>query len=251
MKPISLLSKYAFGVFLISSVIISCKKGAEQTKNSSAGYGNISYFAKASVSAGGKTVASIKSLALSDSAATTVVVDWASASVYVEKISFVGQSDNLLDTTITIEKKLNIFNADALAGVFQLPAGSYKNVQVKMFCKKSAKSDLAFNLRGTFTNTKGGTDSVLVASSLPFEANIAVTDIVIVPADKYKITFNFDLSKVLTGITNRMLETAKSNVGKDNKRTYIIWKGGSAEEPFFNQVIANWQTVASVVVNKE
>lgn len=250
-----LLSKYAFGGLLIASAIISCKKENNQAETKSLSYGNISYIAKASGS-GIKTTASItpdagfRTFSTPDSLSKTVAVDWASASVYVDKIEFVGQSNSLLDTTITIEKKLDIFNADALAGVIKLPAGSYKNVTIKMFCKKSLKSDLAFNLRGTFTNTKGGKDSVLVASSYPFEANVTVTDIVINASDKYNATFNFNLNKVLTGISNTLLETAKAFIGKDNKKTYTIWKGGSAEEPFFNQVISNWQTVASVVVSK-
>ena len=253
MRSISLLSKHVLGVFLIASAIISCKKDdttapekstPAPVKNTS-GFGNISYFAKASG-------AGIRTFSTSDSSAlNTVAVDWSSASVYVEKISFTGKSSNLLDTTITVEKNLNIFSANALAGVIKLPAGSYKDVKVKMYCRKSAKSEMAFNLKGTFTNTKGGKDSVMVGSSYPFEANLSVTDIVINPSDKYKATFTFDLNKVLTGISNTLLETAGGFTRPDNKKVYVIWKGGSAEEPFYDQVIQNWQTVASVVVTKE
>jgi len=251
MRSKSLLSKHFLGVFLIASVLLSCEKDSttapESTttpvKNTS-GFGNISYFAKASGSG-------IKTSSISDSTLNPVAVNWSSASVYVEKISFTGKSSNLLDTTITVEKNLNIFSAQALAGVIKLPAGSYKDVKVKMYCKKSAKSELAFNLKGTFTNTKGGIDSVMVASSYPFEANLAVTDIVINTSDKYKATFYFDLNKTFTGISNALLETANSFTRPDNKKVYVIWKGGSAEVPFYNQVIQNWQTVASVVVTKE
>lgn len=245
MKPVCLFLKYAFGVLLVSSVLISCKKDNGQSASGAKGYGNISYFATTSLSAV-KTGAS--SLVTNDN---SVVIDWASASVYVTRIAFVGQSGNVLDTTITIGKNLDIFSSSALAGVIQLPAGSYKNVSVKMYCEKSAKSDLAFNLKGTFTNTKGGRDSVMVGSSLPFTANLTINDIVIDPSDKYTATFKFDLTKVMTGITNTLLETARTYTSKDNKLTYVIWKGGSAEEPFFNQVVSNWQTVASVVVTKQ
>jgi hypothetical protein len=160
----------------------------------------------------------------------------------VEKISFTGKSSNLLDTTITVEKKLNIFSADALAGAIKLPSGSYKDVKVTLYCKKSAKSDLAFDFNGTFTNTKGGIDSVKVGSSYPFEANLTVND---------KATFNFNLNKVLTGISNAMLQTVGGRAVGGNKMLYIIWKGGSADEPFYDQVIRNWQAVASVLVTKE
>jgi len=252
MRSLSLLSKRFFSILLIASTTISCKKEDTPTPEKStttpvntSGFGNISYFAKASG-------AGIKTSAMPDSnTLNTVAVDWSSASVYVEKISFTGKSSNLLDTTITVEKNLNIFSANALAGVIKLPAGSYKDVKVKMYCKKSAKSEMAFNLKGTFTNTKGGKDSVMVGSSYPFEANLSVTDIVINPSDKYKATFTFDLNKVLTGISNTLLETAGGYTWPNNKKIYVIWKGGSAEEPFYNQVIQNWQTVASVVVTKE
>ena len=243
MKLVSLLSKPIIGIFLIALTVTSCKKDSEKTTS---GFGNISYFAKALGS--GTETATVKSNAILNSSN----VNWSSASVYVEKISFSGNNRELLDTTIIVEKKLNIFSADALMGVIKLPSGSYKNTTVKMFCKKSEKSDMAFDFRGTFTNTKGETDSVMVGSSFPFEANLTVTDIVINPSDNYKATFRFDLSKVLTGITNSLLETkAGSYTHMDNKKTYVIWKGGSKDEPFYDQVIQNWQTVGSIVITKE
>jgi hypothetical protein len=246
MKSMSLFVKQCLGALLLAATITSCEKdgGSENTdteKNNS-GFGNISYFAKASGSG-------IKTLA--DTAITTVPVTWSSATVYVEKISFTGKSSNLLDTTITVEKKLNIFSADALAGAIKLPSGSYKDVKVTLYCKKSAKSDLAFDFNGTFTNTKGGIDSVKVGSSYPFEANLTVNDIAIDPSGKYKATFNFNLNKVLTGISNAMLQTVGGRAVGGNKMLYIIWKGGSADEPFYDQVIRNWQAVASVLVTKE
>lgn len=242
MRPISL--KHAFILLFAVSIIISCKKDSSPEK-STGGYGNISYFAKAS-GTGVKTSAKQSNNILS-----SVAVEWSSASVYIEKISFVGKSSNLLDTTISVEKNMNIFNADALTGIIQLPAGSYKDVKVKLFLRKSPKSELAFNLRGTFINTKGGRDSLIVASSYPFEANLGVTDVAINPSDKYKVTFNFDLNKVLTGISTELLQTAKSHIGANNLKTYVIWKGGSDYVPFYDQVTHNWQTAASVVVSKQ
>lgn len=246
-----LFAKHCFGILLLASAIISCKKDNDPEKTTS-GYGNISYFAKASRSA-------IKTSATkSGPALNTVAVNWSSASVYVEKIAFAGKNNSLLDTTIIVEKNLDIFGEDALAGVIRLPSGSYKDVNIKLFCKKSLKSELAFNFKGTFTTTWGEgdsvkveKDSVLVGSSYPFEANLTVTDITIDPSDKYKVTFSFDLNKVLTGISAEMLRTVRGYTGTDNKRVYVIWKGGSADEPFYDQVIQNWQTVASVMISKE
>lgn len=209
------------------------------------GYGNLSYFAKAS-GAGVKRMSTE-----ADNTMSSAAVEWTSATMYVEKIAFVGKSESLLDTTILVGKNINIFKADALTGIMQLPTGSYKDVQVKLFARKSEKSEMAFKLKGAFINAKGGLDSVVVASSFPFEANLEVTDIVINPSDKYNVTFTFNLDKVLTGISTELLQTTRNYPTTDNKRLYVIWKGGSDEEPFFDQVIENWQTVASVAVTKE
>lgn len=231
-------------VLLVVFVAASCKKSGSPVKNT-IGHGDVSYFAKASGT--GIKASAIKSNSILSGQA---VVDWSSASIYVEKISFVGKSNNLLDTTISVGKNLNIFSADALAGIIQLPAGSYKEVKVKLFLRKSPKSEMAFYLKGTFINTKGGRDSLLVGSSYPFEVNLGITDITINPSDNYKATFNFDLNKGLTGITTELLQTARSS-GTNNPTMYVIWKGGSADEPFYDQVIENWQTVASVTISKK
>jgi hypothetical protein len=61
-----------------------------------------------------------------------------------------------------------------LTGIIQLPTGSYKDVKVKLLARKSEKSELAFSFKGIFLNTKGRIDSVRVASSYPFEANLDV-----------------------------------------------------------------------------
>ena len=242
MKIISLNNTF---IVLLVVFATSCKKNNLTVKNSTSN-GGISYFAKAS-GTGIKATATRSNNILSG----TAVVEWSSASIYVEKISFVGISNNLLDTTISVEKNLNLFSADALAGVINLPTGSYKDVKVKMFLKKSPKSELAFNLKGTFINTWGGRDSLMVASSYPFEANLGVTDITINPSDNYTVIFNFNLDKGLTGISTELLQTARSYAGIDNKLMYVIWKGGSQDEPLYNEIINNWQTVASVTISKK
>jgi len=245
MKRISLSKKSCLGLFLIAAAITSCKKSST-TEETTAGSGKISYFAKANTSG----VATKRSV-IPDSSSKTVAVNWSSATVWVEKIGLSALNKNLLDTTIMIEKNLNIFSTDALAGVIQLPAGSYKDVKVKLFCRKSPKSEFAFYFKGTFTNTSGGTDSLQVGSSYPFEANLAVTEMVIGVSDNYKATFSFNLNNVLTGISGKSLElNARRYIGKDNKKLYSIWKGGSADEPFYDQVIQNWQTVAGVEITK-
>lgn len=223
----------------------SCKKSENPSVKPAFGYGDISYFAKAS-GTGIKATAMKTNSILSDQ----VDVDWASASIYIEKLSFVGKSNNQIDTTISVERKIDLFSADALAGIIQLPAGSYQDVKVKLFLRKSPKSDLAFYLKGTFLNTYGQQDSLLVASSYPFEVNLSLADITINTSDKYKAVFSFDLDKGLTGISTAALQTARSH-GSYNPTNYVIWKGGSQDVPFYDQVVANWQNVASVTITKE
>jgi hypothetical protein len=257
MKSRSLFSpRYISLLLLIGTAAISCKKdnASEELKT---GFGNISYFANAS----GATVKKISSNGIKTAVssvidtATTVNVAWSSATVYVDKISFVGKSNSTLDTTITVKKNLDIFNQAALAGVFKLPSGSYKDVAIKLQCRKSMIPELKYNyfafyFKGTFKNIRGGIDSVIVGSSLPFEANLSVNEIVIDASDNYKATFSFDLNKVLKGISTGQMESADSRYNNGIK-TFYIFKGGSADEPFYDQVISNWQSVASVVVTKE
>lgn len=251
MKPVSLFLKYTLGLFLLGTIITACKKGTniqdDGKEKITSNFGNIAYFANASASA--KKGASSTKTFMADTVVNSVAVNWSSASVWVEKIAFVGKNGTLLDTTIMVGKNINIFNSETLVGVIKLPAGSYKDISVKLFCRKSPKSEFGFDFKGTFINTRGEIDSVRVGSSYPFEADLKVNDIVINPSDNYKATFHFDLTKVLTGISNYSIE---STIRKwNNDRSYMIWKGGSKDEPFYNQVIENWQNVASIVVTKE
>jgi hypothetical protein len=201
----------------------------------------MSYFAKAS----GVKLATTKA-----SVAPTAEVSWSTATIYVDKISFVGKSNNMIDTTISVEKNINLLNPNALTGIIELPSGSYKDVKVKMFLKKNQWPEVAFYLKGTFINSKGGRDSLLVGSSLPLEINLSVPDITIGPSQAYDVTFNFDLDKGLTGISNAMLQTARNYGAGTPYVTYVIYKGGSQDEPFYDQVVANWQTVATATIVK-
>lgn len=245
----STLKQSVSALLLVLLLVISCKK-QETAEVKTGRKGKVSYFAKASGTAPKGTIAKT-----ADSSASAVYVKWSSASIFVEKISFVARNNSLLDTTIIVGKNLNILNADVLTGVFNLPAGLYRDVKVKLFLKKANYPDLAFKLNGTFENKEGGTDSIMVASSLPFEANLEVNDITINSSDdysdNYKVVFNFNLDKVLAGISASDLQAAANSNVRDGKRTYYIWKGGSQDVPFYNQVTTNWQSVASALISQE
>ena len=238
--------KRSFAAILVVFVATSSCKKQETPEVKTSVRGKVSYFAKAT-----GTAPKGMSVFSTDSVENDVYVWWASATIFVDKISFVGRSNNLLDTTIMVGKNLNILNTDVPAGVFNLPTGSYKDVKVKLFLRKFNYPALAFKLDGTFVNIMGGTDSIRVASSLPFEANVAVNNITINPSDNYKVVFNFNLDKVLAGITAFELQTKASNHLVDGKRIYSIWKGGSQDVPFYDQVSTNWQSVVSAVISKE
>ncbi|WP_256010147.1 hypothetical protein [Desertivirga xinjiangensis] len=245
--------KQSLAILVLAILFVSCEKpetpAKAETPNENGtvkpANGSISYFAKASGTApkGSKTKTA---QVLADS----TYVQWSSASIFVEKISFVGRNGSLLDTTIWVRKNLDILNTDVLTGVFSLPAGSYRDVKVKLFLRKANYPELAFNLGGTFISYQGTRDSLIVASSLPFEADLAVNDIIINASDSYKVVFNFNLDKVLAGISMGTLQSLNPHV-TEGKRIYTIWKGGPQDVPFFNQVAENWQTVASAVISKQ
>ena len=245
--------KQSLAVLVLAILFISCEKNETPAKSETSkengtgksGNGRISYFAKAS-----GTVPKGSKAKTAQVLVDSTYVQWSSASIFVEKISFVGRNGSLIDTTIRVGKNLNILNEDVLTGVFNLPAGSYKDVKVKLYLRKNNWPEIAFKLHGTFINYHGGQDSVMVGSSLPFEANLAVNDITINPSDDYKVVFNFNLDKVLTGISMGQLQTADNGV-IDGKRIYAIFKGGSQDVPFFDQVTENWQNVASAEIFKQ
>ncbi|MCD0489925.1 hypothetical protein LPB86_16910 [Pedobacter sp. MC2016-14] len=240
------------GILLVSVAITSCQKELEPEKNPTlpSGYGNISFVAKASSS---KTkVSALNGIKINnvDSAAIPLEVDWSSATVYVEKITFTGKSNNLLDTTVMVEKNLDLLAVNSIAGNIKLPSGSYKDVEVKMYCKKFVWPELAFFFKGTFKSFHGTRDSIILASSLPFQASLRVPEIVIKPVDKYKATFNFNLINLLSGFSLRTMESAQQ-INRDGKRTYSIFKGGSENPPLFNELLQNWQNVTEVLISKD
>lgn len=256
MKITSPFSTACLGFVIAAIVASSCKKGADPEKEKTE-FGKISYVVKAS-NTGQKSVASIGSRSQNSSpidTLTQVDVTWTSATVYVDKISFKGRTDSLLDTTIIVAKNLDLFNPNSLVGVVTLPAGSYHDVDVKMLCRKSMLPNVAFDyfafhFKGTFMNHGGGIDSVKVGSSFPFEASLSLPEMIISNSGNYVATFNFDLNKVLRGISRQQLQTAPKYYS-NGKTTYSIFKGGSGDEPFYNQVIENWQNLANVTITEQ
>lgn len=231
-------------VLLIVFTFASCKNNNEVEGKAPRGFGNISYVVK-TTSDDAKKVMSISS----DTVARPFV-DWTYATVYVEKIIFTGKTESWIDTTIVIEKKINIFNRDALVGIIKLPSGSYKDVNVKMICRKSQKSDFAFDFQGTFYTARGR-DSIIIGSSFPFEVALSLNNLIIDQAKSYEATFNFDLHKIFTGITSDMIQRdVRSSYTLDNIRKFVIWKGGSQDEPFYDQMIQNWEKVVSISVKE-
>ncbi|HEX7366173.1 MAG TPA: hypothetical protein VF273_03700 [Pelobium sp.] len=250
-----MILKNQFVKYILLSVMVltcgsACKKNGQEppTDKKPDEFGKIAYFAQASGKNNKLPASTNKGVKVMADAQNTVAVDWSSASVWVEKISFTGKNTQVLDTTIMVKKKLNIFNSGALMGVIKLPAGAYKDINVKMYCRKNSSEEFGIDFLGMFTNTRGEKDSLMVRSSIDFDVAVKVNDIVLNPADNYKATFNFDLAKVLTGISNLAIE---NNLKSHRGNLYVIWKGGSQDIPFYNQIIQNWQNVASITITKE
>lgn len=214
------------------------------------GYGNISFVAKASTSQLKASALKTVKIGSSDSAASPLQVNWSSATVYIEKITFTGKSINLLNTTVMIQKNLDLLAGNSTVGNIKLPTGSYKDVEVKMYCKKFVWPELAFFFKGTFQSIHGSRDSIILASSLPFEASLSVPEILVNPADTYKATFNFNLTNLLSGFSVETMESATNNTDAGTRK-YTIFRGGSESPPLFDRLLQNWHNVTDVLITKD
>src|SRR2546428_13338828 len=114
-------------VLLYSVLLFSCRKDADPTINSG-NKGKILYFAQAETS---KSQAGLGASTYSTEAISSdPTITWNSASIYVDKIAFLGKNSNVIDTVISVQKKVDLLAANPLAGVISLPPGSYTDIPV-------------------------------------------------------------------------------------------------------------------------
>lgn len=241
------MKKYLYtAVIALSVLAISCKKDNSASKTTQTGSTKISYFAQAKTLNGAKS--SLRLNDVIDSSAISPAVTWSSATIFIDQISFNGVTGNsTVDSTITVQKKVDMLSANPYVGDLQLPVGSYNNVQSRLLMRKSKNSDLTFELYGTFTNTKGIVTSLYIGNSDLFNVNLKVNNVVIEKNSTYNMVFNFDLNKVLAGITIQQLE----NAYKDPNRINAVYISSSVSIDLYNKIKSNWENLSSVYITKD
>ncbi|GAB3905419.1 hypothetical protein [Mucilaginibacter boryungensis] len=228
---------YIKSLFFASLFICACKKDNNtNTDTTTNQITNITYYAKA-VNSGALITGSnnLKTQA-------TGSVAWLTGTIYAEELSFEGTGSTVVSTKIPIQKNINILSGDGLAGNVSLTAGQYTNTKVALHLKKSAKSDLAFNLTATYTDFKGNKVPMVIANSDEFEIKLAVSNFTTTSTGATKITISYDLSKILNNILAPELE----NAYRTPDGTLLI--SSSVNVDLYNKVKANWQILATASV---
>ncbi len=230
----------ALGILITSLFFNACNdkeeiKPVETTKKQV----NVSYFVSAATIA--KKGFSVKTLAVDSSAIPFVT--WSTATIYVENISLSSNGTQPIDTTIIVNKKIDLFGADVLAGVFKMPTGSYNNVKVKMKLRKSPQSDFGFQLNGTFKGSNNKIYNLQLGTSDVFEVNVTVANFIADSSQDIKVAFSFDIERILKGITPQMLQMYPNTYFPSD---IYIHASGSSVSPLFSQIASNWQRIAKV-----
>ncbi|SEO05129.1 hypothetical protein SAMN05192574_105118 [Mucilaginibacter gossypiicola] len=233
-------------IIALSALAISCKKDNGANKTAQTGSAKISYFAQAKTINGAKS--SLKLNDVIDSSAISPPVTWSSATIFIDQISFNGVTgNNTVDSTITVQKKVDMLSANPYVGDIQLPVGSYNNVKSRLLMRKSQHSDLTFELSGTFVNTKGVVTSLYIGNSDLFNVNLNVNNVAVEKGSTYNMVFNFELNKVLAGITIQQLE----NAYKDPNRVNAVYISSSVSVDLYNKIKSNWENLSSVYITKD
>jgi len=246
------MKKYLYTIIIAASALtISCQKDKNSHKSTQTGSTKISYFAQAKTINGAKSSLENKFLKLNatvDSSAISPAVTWNSATIFIDQISFNGSMGNgTVDSTITVQKKVDMLSSNPYVGDIQLPVGSYKDVKSRLLMRKSQHSDLTFELNGTFTNSKGILTSLYIGNSDLFNVNLNVNNVVVEKSSTYNMVFNFELNKVLAGITIQQLE----NAYKDPNRVNAVYISSSVSIDLYNKIKSNWENLSSVYITKD
>jgi len=229
-------SKYLIGICLLIA-FFACKKSKTSLPDQS-NNGVVTYYAKAITSNSQNSVSSNSKSNTKNSSAIGQI-KWKSASIYVTGIAFEGTNSSQVISSKVINANLNLFAIDDSIGKIGLPLGEYKDVKVMLHLKKSEKSELSFLLKASFTDRKGIVIPLQIANSDEFQVKLSVVDILINPNKNYKAVINYQLDKVLEGISSEELEAGYRYPDG------TIGISSSVNEVMYNKIKKNWQITAS------
>jgi hypothetical protein len=86
-----------------------------------------------------------------------------------------------------------------------------------------------------------------IGNSDLFNVNLNVNNVVVEKSSTYNMVFNFELNKVLAGITIQQLE----NAYKDPNRVNAVYISSSVSIDLYNKIKSNWENLSSVYITKD
>lgn len=181
---------------LVTGLLVSCKK----TKSS----GNVSFQLRAQNNKTTLVAGRLQSGTL----------NWASGSVFVEKIDFEAEKDDDQEWELEarVGRKIDLFGSVSQLGNLQLAPGRYEEVEVELDLGSPA-GDTAVVLRGTFVNNSGVTIPVVFFVRGAVELEAEAENVVLTGTDDYRFLTTFDLAQLTNGITQTQLSNATLSNG--------------------------------------
>jgi hypothetical protein len=160
-------------------------------------------------------------------------VTWTSGYGSANQVKFEAKnsSGTQVEYKTSVSQKIDLFASVAtILGTITLPAGTYTEIEFKGELAPNAP-DAALELNGTFTSGATTTPVVFSVAS-PVEIKTERNNVVISDNASYTALTTFDLSKLTTGITEAMLNSATKTSGK-------IIISASSNTNLFNIMLAN------------
>jgi hypothetical protein len=160
-------------------------------------------------------------------------ITWSSGYGSTNQVKFEAKnsSGSQVEYKTTVSQRIDLFASLApVLGIVTLPAGTYSEIEFKGELAPNSP-DVALELDGIFTS--GATTTPVVFSvNGPLEIKTEKNNVVISDNASYTALTTFDLSKLTTGITEAMLNSATRTSGK------IIISAGS-NTTLYNMMLAN------------
>jgi hypothetical protein len=160
-------------------------------------------------------------------------VTWVSGYGSANQVKFEAKnsSGTEVEYKTSVSQKIDLFTSVAnILGTVTLPPGTYSEIEFKGELSPNAP-DAAMELTGTFTSG-AVTTPVVFTINTPLEIKTEKNSVIISDNASYSALTTFDLSKLTTGITEAMLNSAVKTGGK-------IIISASSNTNLYNMMLAN------------
>lgn len=169
-------------------------------------------------------------------------LNWVSGAAYVEKVELEAEKDDTeTEMETRVRRRIDLFGSVAQLGSVQLSPGRYDEVEVELYLGNTA-SDTALVLRGTYVNNAGTSIPVLFFINDALEVKAEAENVVLTGTDDYRFLSTFDLSRLVTGITQSQLNNAALTNG-----TLVISKNNNSS--LFSTILSNINEMDDVEID--